>query len=164
MSDSVTGTTRVLWMENDQGSLLLDPVDRRHATLGTLHLLRHAATLGEVRAVALPDWAQRIVASHVEHVEMDLEEDATDDRPWTWGSVSESVIEAVPLPWDPASLAGWLDDDVVAAHIETSGPGTPVAIGTYRARDRDALFDALREAGHELEHRPDLREEYYAAL
>lgn len=134
-----------------------------HETLRTIETLRETSTVGELRRVDLPAWANQLVESRVELLE-DEGVDDTDAAAWDWSEESEAAIDAVPLPWDAASVTKWLDKDLLAKHAEIGGSSPGGNIDTYRVRDPQALIADLEGHGYTLQRHPGLREAFYRAL
>ena len=151
---------KVLWDDSASYGLVVEPADRAAATFVALDALKAAGSLGELERQDLPPWAARVVES----VREDVDDDPDLDSSWDWESMSEVVVDVVPLPWDVRSVAEWLDLDVLRAHADVGGAGLGGQVDGYRVRDRDAFLTALRELGHEPVRDPDLVERYHRAL
>lgn len=155
--------TTLLWDQDETDGFLLEPEERMQETLRTIETLRQAETVGELRGIDLPGWANRVVAATVEHLrDQDVED--IDAAAWDWSEESEVVLDAVPLPWDAASVTQWLDKDLLVKHAEIGGASPGGNINTYRVSDPQALIADLEDHGYTLKRRPGLREAFYRAL
>lgn len=152
---------KVLWEDAELYGLVIEPEVRFEQTVATMQTLRTASTWGEVRAAELAPWAQRLVTQYEQDVEAFDGTVLADDQPWQYDDISESVVEAMPLPHDVASTRDWLDAELLEAHAEVGGASPGGAIDGYHVRDRDAFLNALRDAGYEPEHRPGLLDELF---
>jgi hypothetical protein len=155
---------QLLWDNDPNYGFIIEPADRMNQTLQTIDRLRTATTFGQLRGTQLPDWAKNLVDSQVEYHEVDLEEEVTDATPWPNDDVIESLVDAVPLPWDASSVTKWLDAGLFHQHATVSGASPAGNIDGYNVTNRDAFLAALEAAGHTTEHRPELADAFHQAL
>jgi hypothetical protein len=157
----------LLW--DDADYFILIPADDYERELREFRFVVEAKTLGEVRAAELPWWGD-ILRERFEEAKADDVGHAgpgalPDSEPWDLSAiVGESPFEYLTTPWDTEQLVEWLDYDLNMEHLAAGGGSPAGHIDTYKPRDRDAFFAALREAGYVLVQRPGLQAEYSDAL
>jgi hypothetical protein len=152
---------QVLWERADGFGFVAEPVARFRQTLATVEALRRATTWGQVRSATLAGWAHDAVARLEQELSAVRGAAISDDEPWDYAELAESITDGMPLPHDASSTMAWLGPDLFGAHLEVGGASPAGHADGYRVRDPDAFLVALQVAGFEPVHRPGFLQELF---
>lgn len=141
----------IYWEDHAFHGLVVEPADRMHETLATMAAMRAAGSVEELQVEDLPSWVRDVIERIIEAARDDGQEPR-----WNWTETSESALDAVPLPWDAASVAQWMGHDTLVELATVSGASPGGHIDGYAIKDREALNAAMEAKGHTLEEHPGL--------